>query len=256
MKARKSRGFTLIELLVVIAIIAILAAILFPVFAQAREAARKTQCLSNLKQIGTAYSMYTQDYDELMPCNWSRGLWASDPNAGQYKWMDAIMPYVKNEGVFNCPSDTLTNGGYKYYKNLTGPSEVNWGSYVTNIAYWGAGAPTPPTSDTNTGVVSLAQLARPADTILAGDGNGAFQVAWPDIASQPGISVVNGTRRLGLNGGDDKHEGAYVERHQGKLNTIFCDGHAKSISLDTLTQRAPAGLSTAGAYSMLTAEDD
>src|SRR5947208_15595614 len=98
------QGFTLIELLVVIAIIAILAAILFPVFAQAREKARQTGCLSNLKQIGTGLMMYTQDYDEAYPCNWYGGLWDTLPNGKQYKWMDAVYPYVKNEQVFSCPS--------------------------------------------------------------------------------------------------------------------------------------------------------
>jgi prepilin-type N-terminal cleavage/methylation domain-containing protein len=72
---RPRTGFTLIELLVVIAIIAILAAILFPVFAQAREKARQSGCLSNLKQIGTALMMYTQDYDEAFPCTWYGSLW-------------------------------------------------------------------------------------------------------------------------------------------------------------------------------------
>ena len=256
MRLTKHRGFTLIELLVVIAIIAILAAILFPVFAQAREAARKTQCLSNLKQIGTGISMYTQDFDEALPCNWYVGLWNSAPN-GPYKWMDAIMPYVKNEGVFTCPSDSNPTRVYKYNQNLTAGTDQNFGSYATNVAYWQAGPPTPPSSDVGQGVtVKLAQLARPADTVWAGDGNGSFQVAWPDIPSQPGISLVNGIRQLGLNGGNDKHEGAYVERHQGKLNVIFCDGHAKSMSLDTLTQKAATGLPTAGAYSLLTTEDD
>src|SRR5436305_7895257 len=101
----KQRAFTLIELLVVIAIIAILAPILFPVFAQAREKARQSACLSNLNQIGTALMMYTQDYDEAFPCNWYGSLWPTTPNGKAYKWMDAVFPYVKNEQVFTCPSD-------------------------------------------------------------------------------------------------------------------------------------------------------
>jgi prepilin-type N-terminal cleavage/methylation domain-containing protein len=108
--AGNRRGFTLIELLVVIAIIAILAAILFPVFAQAREAARKTSCTSNLKQVGLAFAMYTQDYDECFP--WG----ASNLGATTTTWYDLVEPYVKvgasgfgfNGGVqktfYICPS--------------------------------------------------------------------------------------------------------------------------------------------------------
>ncbi|MCS6775835.1 MAG: DUF1559 domain-containing protein [Chloroherpetonaceae bacterium] len=108
---RRSSAFTLIELLVVIAIIAILAAILFPVFAQARESARKAACLSNHKQIGTAIMMYVQDYDEIYP----RSQWFEVPNPsgggeGQHLWATDVLPYIKNGdrwgagGVFSCPS--------------------------------------------------------------------------------------------------------------------------------------------------------
>src|SRR5260370_27563191 len=97
-------GFTLIELLVVIAIIAILAAILFPVFSQARDKARSASCLSNQKQLGVALMMYMQDYDEKCLWFWNNGAAnaASDTYAGY--WYTPIMPYVKNIGVFICPS--------------------------------------------------------------------------------------------------------------------------------------------------------
>jgi prepilin-type N-terminal cleavage/methylation domain-containing protein len=106
---QRHAAFTLIELLVVIAIIAILAAILFPVFAQAREKARQTSCISNLKQIGTAALMYAQDYDERTPRNWFGDMGFEETTApgdtpDRYKWMDAIQPYVKNTQVFTCPS--------------------------------------------------------------------------------------------------------------------------------------------------------
>src|SRR5207248_7660664 len=115
-RLRKS-GFTLIELLVVIAIIAILAAILFPVFAKARESARSTSCKSNLNQIGKAWMMYVQDYDEKTPLNW----WSDTPCApndtggagrGAQPIMFArIQPYVKNRRVMICPSDGRPTGG-------------------------------------------------------------------------------------------------------------------------------------------------
>jgi prepilin-type N-terminal cleavage/methylation domain-containing protein/prepilin-type processing-associated H-X9-DG protein len=121
----KRRGFTLIELLVVIAIIAILAAILFPVFARAREAARQSSCLSNLKQLGTAMQMYTQDYDERLPgaapfsASSEYGHWilaynnGAGQNAGQpgpfLVEQGALFPYVKNAQVYRCPSDANAN---------------------------------------------------------------------------------------------------------------------------------------------------
>ena len=104
------RGFTLIELLVVIAIIAILAAILFPVFAKAREKARQTSCASNVKQLSLALLMYVQDYDEMFTV-----VRSIQPYYARL-WYEAIAPYVKNSQVFVCPSANYTSawGGYGY----------------------------------------------------------------------------------------------------------------------------------------------
>ncbi|HEX2999091.1 MAG TPA: DUF1559 domain-containing protein, partial [Armatimonadota bacterium] len=128
-RMRSRSGFTLIELLVVIAIIAILEAILFPVFARARENARKSTCQSNLKQLGTAFLMYTQDYDEC----WARQVWTAggltDP---VYQvWWRALDPYVKNTGVYQCPSLSNASASYSYSYNvwLSGQSESTVGSY-------------------------------------------------------------------------------------------------------------------------------
>src|SRR5262249_10186301 len=119
MKAGKSSGFTLIELLVVIAIIAILAAILFPVFAQARESARLTSCLSNMKEHGLAWNMYAQDYDETFSLSrtFSLNLPTALGGAGgggcdcdaacttNKTWKQTTYPYIKNYGIFRCPSN-------------------------------------------------------------------------------------------------------------------------------------------------------
>ena len=107
---RSKKGFTLIELLVVIAIIAILAAILFPVFARAREKARQTSCLSNLKEIALAFKMYVSDYDERTPPG---GEWtdASGNEPGPAYWQLRIEPYLKNTQILECPSYASKYGG-------------------------------------------------------------------------------------------------------------------------------------------------
>src|SRR5690606_18060354 len=109
----RRNAFTLIELLVVIAIIAILASILFPVFARARENARRTSCASNLKQIGLAFLHYAQDYDERLPYHRYYSPPYNACAAGYAGWPTFVEPYVKNWQLFNCPSDsdTVYNGG-------------------------------------------------------------------------------------------------------------------------------------------------
>src|SRR5690349_21250410 len=102
------RGFTLIELLVVIAIIAILAAILFPVFAQARAKARQAACLSNCKQIGLGLMMYVQDYDETYPCI-NRGYITGNTTAFYMMWTAQIQPYLKNSAIFECPDAVMSD---------------------------------------------------------------------------------------------------------------------------------------------------
>jgi prepilin-type N-terminal cleavage/methylation domain-containing protein len=129
------KGFTLIELLVVIAIIAILAAILFPVFARAREKARQSSCLSNMKQLATGYLMYAQDYDERFPVNLRMPIAGYDDGLsdGGMSKHSAILPYVKNTQVFLCPSqaphheqDVVGDG------SVIVTSDYGWNYFVTN----------------------------------------------------------------------------------------------------------------------------
>jgi prepilin-type N-terminal cleavage/methylation domain-containing protein/prepilin-type processing-associated H-X9-DG protein len=185
MKERKS-GFTLIELLVVIAIIAILAAILFPVFAQAREQARRTSCLSNVKQIALGSAMYTQDFDEQFVVAWG---------APAGPWTDLLDPYVKNgheaagqswnrsTGIWHCPSDG------------EGPSNV---SYTTNALLTPGGTAAYSWSTYYPGE-SLASIDKPADVIIIGESNKGW---WPDTQfSDTGTDWVRPPNDLGV----DKH---------------------------------------------------
>ncbi len=220
------RAFTLIELLVVIAIIAVLAGLLFPVFARTREAARATTCRSNLRHIGAAILMYTENYDEMLPRSWF-GVDNSGSNAAiNYKWMDAILPYVKNEAVFNCPSQGFPPGGR--YRSR---DDRNYGSYAWNSAYWADPTATPPYN------VSLAAVTVPADTLLVGDGNGIqHEIEWPNRSVTP---VLTSTRPRTLAGLGST---ALVERHNERCCILFCDGHVKAFRLDSLAQQNPQGI--------------
>lgn len=191
----RRNGFTLIELLVVIAIIAILAAILFPVFAKAREKARQSSCLSNTKQIDLAIIQYTQDYDETLP-------------PGSYpqtiplslNWQSVLAPYCKNTQIFTCPSQAGNGYGWNY-QNF-GYQDVSPGTG------WAS---------------SLGSIQMPAETIIIGDnpdlpvatmyGAGGMYIYGPTQSTPPvdGIGNVSG-------------------RHNGGGNYAFIDGHSKWIN--------------------------
>lgn len=248
------KAFTLIELLVVIAIIAILAAILFPVFAQAREAARKTACLNNLKQMGTGLLMYSQDYDEELPPAWIG--YPSVPFPGYGRWMDVVQPYVKNTQIFSCPSSTAKYSPVPAGGTVSGSGVTDKnGGYAMNVAYYdnsdGAHPPTPVPDVAGEYPKSLATLAEPSGTAYVFDFNNgwaSFQCVWPNIGSQP--AIVNNVKPRTLGAG-----GWLREWHQDKINVLYCDGHTKSTSLDALCERSTSGPTT-GAYRRFTIEDD
>lgn len=256
-KFRKQNGFTLIELLVVIAIIAILAAILFPVFAQAREKARQASCISNEKQIGLGLIQYSQDYDEMMVKAWygNAGYNPSDPNpaTAKYKWMDAVYPYVKSTQVFSCPdfNDNLNQGmtgKYVNFANLTSPDDTHYGSYAINATYWDGnltdnGVSSPAASIGGTTSLTLSQLAHPATTAWIADGEGSFQFDWPNV--NPPVVNTGGISSWGSSYRGDN----CAARHTQYVDVVWCDGHAKAMRLDTLMTTKSVTIST-GTYTI------
>lgn len=259
------RGFTLIELLVVIAIIALLAAILFPVFARVRENAKRSTCLSNMKQIGLAMIQYTQDYDETMVAqrygngtcgSGSNGTAYTGPSCGQYKWMDALYPYIKNEQVFTCPSTKTSdqNSIYESYESLTGSQTSNkYGSYVLNVTYPTTGdAFTPPVSvQSSAGTFDLRKTATIADssgTVILADGPlNDYMFYWDTTASgsPPSLSITNGVKSFG------NASRNFYERHLETCAVLYVDGHTKAVKLDNLIEKG-----SNGAYKNFTAEAD
>ena len=247
---RAKFAFTLIELLVVIAIIAILAAILFPVFARARENARKTSCMSNMKQIGLGTMQYTQDYDEYLP---SDSYGTGGPAAA--KWMDVIYPYVKSEQLFTCPSDSRTNNLYN--SNYAARTTNDFGSYAINNCYYAGNEPFPPRGS------NISRIPQTAETIWLTDvsdqdpNNPTF--FWQPNNTNPTIINTGGFRIMqNRNGGGTVNYGV-MERHLETTPVLFCDGHVKALKVDALTQRGtqlttnfPAG----GAYRLFTIDED
>lgn len=193
----RSRAFTLIELLVVIAIIAILAAILFPVFAQAREKARTASCLSNIKQIGHAVGMYVQDHDDTYPtgyCPKGPGgdiTWCfpfDDPTQ-QPNWFMQLQPYVKNDALFDCPSAPPG----EWYR----AGKVNVAYYTNQFLIW--------TGQRDGDVIRHAQC--PLFVEAGEKWSGAW--TWP-VATWPSYPWPR-------------------MHHNNGMNTLFADGHAKFV---------------------------
>lgn len=265
------RAFTLIELLVVIAIIAILAAILFPVFAQAREKARSTSCLSNVKQLGLGMMMYSQDYDELYPlavATYGTTYWLSgysfpagwdnpvDPVwelASSVTWSNSVQPYVKNQNILSCPSAEKRDIGWSVGQR----KEPGYVSYAYNGILHG---------------YSQAGVIAPADVIMFSEMQGKYAykgvaLANPRLNCGAATTGCVYTPRDASTGtcstapGGRSSSGTYVSPavrliHTGGQNFGFSDGHAKwrrlgaviapgntDANVDPFTQYTSAGTS-------------
>ncbi|HLK57516.1 MAG TPA: prepilin-type N-terminal cleavage/methylation domain-containing protein [Chthonomonadaceae bacterium] len=206
---RSMRGFTLIELLVVIAIIAILAAILFPVFAQAREKARQTSCLSNCKQMATATYMYVQDYDETLygyrevangdqqynpfwqSPNVGSGPCAGSSSANRQFWDVLLYPYVKNYDIFKCPSNIGTVNGTGVWVNISpnGATDSSGCSYGGQNSYAANKYLFQPVSSGGLGL-GLAAVAAPADTLVILDAT--YYEELPRLTDDNGAQAISG----------------------------------------------------------------
>jgi prepilin-type N-terminal cleavage/methylation domain-containing protein/prepilin-type processing-associated H-X9-DG protein len=263
----RSVGFTLIELLVVIAIIAILAAILFPVFARARENARRASCQSNLKQIGLGLAQYVADYDDVLPDPASVGQYDASNAAGstpdKYKWMDAIFPYVKSEQIFNCPSDSARDFSYRF-------RDTNrWGSYAINDFYHGMDkAPVSYlTGNPSAFSVKMSAVASTATTAWVmdnaqgtrnSDGSPFASYACYMITDSSGdtptiVSDVSPAYiKTDYSAGGGSYAKGIAARHLDTINVLFCDGHVKALKLDALLKKN----ATSGEYSAFTISDD
>ncbi len=219
---QQRQGFTLIELLVVIAIISILASILFPVFARARENARRTSCLSNLKQIGLGIMQYVQDYDETYPLTLNR--------VTTLYWYSAVQPYVKSTQVFNCPSSgstviSGTNGHYGSNQNiLILPS--------TNLA-------TLPVPRKMSAVQSVAGTYMIMDfgTYYASHTTAITGASWEYL---PGMGDAGGdcTAVPTTTNFSARPQDCQSGRHFGGVNMSFADGHVKWLKSSVVVQEA------------------
>ncbi|GAB4455507.1 MAG: hypothetical protein OHK0029_11750 [Armatimonadaceae bacterium] len=220
-RSPRHSAFTLIELLVVIAIIAILAAILFPVFAQAREKARQTTCASNLRQIGLAMLMYVQDYDERFPNRRFEpfGTAANFTDYDQNSWRSVIQPYTKSTALLTCPSNPDKQNpswdpefGISYAANFTEPNAAPADSMGRGLF-----------GQQRSPGVPLAAVERPSECIAVTEIFITPWVTWIVDRDDVAYTPAGGTTIANIYGK------ALFRGHSGMTNFVFADGHVKAL---------------------------
>ena len=222
---RDNRAFTLIELLVVVTIIAVLAAILFPVFARARENARRASCMSNLKQIGLALMMYVQDYDETYPYASMDG---NDPlyAAPDASWPYLLQPYTKSLQVFTCPSSTSgSNAGIWF---------GNYGASTNLLKY------------RSSCVTKMASISEPSEGYAIMDGsawtmNTGFATNPSDLYYVPGTGESHSGMSMTYMKIFNLVSDFFGGRHFAGDDMLFADGHVKWMKAQDIVEQAKLG---------------
>ncbi len=230
----RTRGFTLIELLVVIAIIAILAAILFPVFARAREKARQTSCLSNIKQLVLGVQMYAQDYDQFLPMSITGGYGQpGKTNENRCWWGEAVLqPYLKNRQIFHCPSGAYTSSTYPAYAPNNNFSWNGGSLAITDLA-----SPAGSSYFADVAQLGTSVLGNLDPTTWLEHETGYSHHNWYPPQNRTG-SLSTPYYEM-TNSSDYRRRP--VPRHNGGLNVAYLDGHAKWLSITQFLGPMPNG---------------
>jgi prepilin-type N-terminal cleavage/methylation domain-containing protein len=239
MKPRRvysTKAFTLIELLVVIAIIAILAAILFPVFARARENARRASCMSNLKQIGLGFMMYIQDYDERYPpavytsaLTPPDGSWYSSGGVETWFWPQIIYPYTKSDQLYRCPTGNSTGSGYS--GNYGVNSQVIQRYSSTALSSIQTPATTYMAMDSGTYYL---EIDSSNDYVTGPSGYFWYLPGAQKYSGCPSVGCDSSLPLSGFSQADFISDG----RHFDGNDVIFADGHVKWIKTATMWDEA------------------